>query len=85
MIEIVKAKNYAHNAHGFFFFIDFIAFFQGKESHPGGAPGLQNRWDALDGSGGFDSHSFPPFLLHLGSFVAAYFSAQCTITTANIF
>lgn len=32
----------------------------GKEAHPGGAPGLQIRWETLDVSGGFDSHSFPP-------------------------
>jgi hypothetical protein len=28
-------------------------------SHPGGAPGLQNRRGALDVPGGFDSHPFP--------------------------
>src|SRR6266853_5944224 len=33
----------------------------GRETHPGGAPGLQIRREALDASGGFDSHSFPPY------------------------
>ena len=31
-----------------------------RDSHPGGAPGLQIRRDASDVSGGFDFHSFPP-------------------------
>ena len=32
-----------------------------KGSHPGGAPGLQNRRGALNVPGGFDSYPFPPF------------------------
>lgn len=34
---------------------------RGRETHPGGAPGLQIRRGALDVPGGFDSHSFPPY------------------------
>ena len=32
----------------------------GRAMFPGGAPGLQNRWDAPGVSGGFDSHALPP-------------------------
>ena len=34
----------------------------GRARLPGGAPGLQNRWDAPSVSGGFDSHALPPAL-----------------------